>query len=345
MQLYDLFPKDEAPFCTRQIEEFRTDFRGLAVSHNVPLTLSTLLKLSPFIENGVSLFVTTPDNLGYDSVALSYLQEQGILFDLDKKKICHGDLFLDCSANLLGLGKPSMVAELTQTGVKKYQEASPTIPVVSIDDSYVKRLEDYFGTGDGFLRAYQEKISHSIRGKRFLIWGYGKVGKGIARSLLAEGAECLVVDLLAKNIEFAEKKGAIGILPSDEAALRQAVAHTDCLITASGVRSVISNHFLAEVIRDSSLTLVNMGAEDEFGPKFSQDRVLNRKIAFNFILREPTRMKYLDPVFYAHNRSAQLFLQGKLKEGVAVFPKEIDLEIVKEWETIWKIDTKEIFDL
>lgn len=343
MNPYDYFPKKEAPFCTQQIDEFGSCLKGLSVSHNVPLTLSTLLKLLPFTQHGTQLYVTTPASLGYDPKAVQYLTDLGIPFDLDKDQSSQGDIHLDCSANFLNKGNPKVVSELTQTGVQKYRKANLSIPVVSIDDSYTKRLEDYFGTGDGFHRAYQQQIGDQIKGTFFVVWGYGKVGKGITKSLIDAGAKCAVIDLNEKNLAFAETKGAEGILATDTNRFRKAILKAKCLVTATGVPGLVSGSPLAVEIRDSHLLLANMGAEDEFGPLFPTDRVLNKKLAFNFVLEEPTRMKFLDPIFYAHNLSAKLYVEGQLSSGLSPLPREEDLRIVNQWQSYWGIEVEEIF--
>ena len=237
-----------------------------------------------------------------------------------------------------------MIAELTQSGSKLYEHDTRNIPMVSVDLSRVKFLEDHLGTANGFVRAYKEKVNSNLKGKHFIVWGYGKVGSGIVRGLLHEGAQCTVVDVSSKALERASLKGANCVSPSDKNNLIQVIAQADVLVTATGVASCISQSEYGKVIADSDLTLANMGAEDEFGALFSRDRVLHSKLPFNFSLREPTLMKFLDPVFYAHNRCLQLFVEGRLQNGFQGLPPEEDLKIVTEWQTYWGEDVSEIWE-
>lgn len=344
MNIYDVFPKNEAPLCHQQIEEFQGLFQGLSVSHNVPLTLSTLIKILPFTQNSIKLYMTTPDFLGYDPQALEVLKEWKIDFQMEKRASAEGDIFLDCSANFLGLGEPQAIVELTQTGVQLYRNMPPTVPVISIDDSLVKKLEDYFGTGDGFVRAFRQMTGLPLRGKHFVIWGYGKVGKGIARSLLLEGARCSVIDLNPKNLQLAERKGMEPIPGTELIKHLTHILSADCLVTATGVAGLVSQSVIAKDILESKLLLSNMGAVDEFGTLFPKERVLHRKQPLNFCLKEPTLIKFLDPVFYAHNLGAKLFIEGKIPAGIHALPREEDMKIIKTWEKYWNIDVSEILE-
>ena len=179
MNPYDFFKKEEAPLLTRQIDEFSSgDLKGISVTHNTPLLPSALIKLMPFIKNSITLYASTPEHLGYDNRVIDYLRKNKIEFDFSKDKIAKGDIFLDCSANLLHKGNPKAVCELTRTGSIKYRESNLNIPIISVDDSKIKLLEDYLGTGEGFVRAFKETVNTDLVGKHFIIWGYGKVGKG-----------------------------------------------------------------------------------------------------------------------------------------------------------------------
>lgn len=77
--------------------------------------------------------------------------------------------------------------------------------------------------------------------------------------------------------------------------------------------------------------LANMGIYDEFGAHFSDKEVLNHKMPVNFILEEPTPMRYIDPEFYIHNLMALTFLEEQLDKGVHGIPIEQDKSIIARW--------------
>lgn len=48
--------------------------------------------------------------------------------------------------------------------------------------------------------------------------------------------------------------------------------------------------------------------------------------------KEPTRLKYLDPIFYAHNLGAALLLTENFAPGYYPFPEQISEKIIKVWQ-------------
>ena len=345
VEIYKYFKKEDAPLLTRQIEEFNnSNLKQISVGHNTPMMLTAIIKMMPFIKNNIPLYVSTPEFLGYDPKAIEMLNSLGVAFDMGKDICTKGDYFLDCSANLLGKGNPKGVAELTQSGASKYMESNLNIPLISIDDSKLKLLEDYLGTGEGFVRAIKEKVNPNISGKHFVIWGYGKVGKGLVKSLLEENCKCTVVEADKKHYAFAKRHKVDFYLSEEIEAIKKIITSAYCIVTCTGVKDVISTSPFLKTIQNTNLILANMGAEDEFGKAFPAQKILNNKIALNFALHEPTRLKYLDPVFYAHNLCTQLFLEGNISNGFNVFPKEHDMAILKQWSEYWDEDITDILE-
>ena len=337
-----LIPTDEAPFLMKQVEEYRRPaLRGYSIANNTPLTVSAIVKMMPFIKNGFKLRTTTPSFLGRDPEAIRLIQQLGYEFDQDKKGFEGTDIILDCCAELSGIGSAKAFAELTKTGVDVYKRKESSRPVLSVDDSRVKALETFYGTGDGFVRAFKEFVSPELRGTRFLVFGFGKVGKGVVRGLLNNAAVCTVVDVSEKTLRFPAGQGAKKVLYSDIGSISDLLKDHDVLITCTG-----KNHFLsatpwADAITGSRIRLINMGAEDEFGPRFTPERVENGKVPLNFKLKRPTLLKYLDPVFYAHNSVVALYHDGKLAPGLQPLPKDLDARLIKEWHSNWGVDMAE----
>ena len=52
--------------------------------------------------------------------------------------------------------------------------------------------------------------------------------------------------------------------------------------------------------------MVNMGVEDEWGKAVPPERMLNNKEPLNFILEEPTLLKFIDPTMALHNAGMQV---------------------------------------
>lgn len=108
----------------------------------------------------------------------------------------------------------------------------------------------------------------------------------------------------------------------------------------TGVKNLISTCFNKRLFEGK--ILANMGMKDEFGPLFKSEEVLFNKVPINFSLVEPTKMRYLDPIFYAHNYGVEHILSNKLPAGYHSFPKEVDDAIVDEWETIFEEDVSHL---
>ena len=78
--------------------------------------------------------------------------------------------------------------------------------------------------------------------------------------------------------------------------------------------------------------LVNIGAEDEYGPLFPEQSVLNRKVAVNFALEEPTHLRYIETTFALQNAGLEWVLNHPEERGIVVPPEPMQeslLEIVR----------------
>ena len=59
-----------------------------------------------------------------------------------------------------------------------------------------------------------------------------------------------------------------------------------------------------------------MGVEDEYGPGVPDERVLEAKRPVNFILKDPTLMKYIDATMALHNEGAVVLVTGQHPAGL-----------------------------
>lgn len=328
------FPAADTPFLRRQCGDVarRRPFAGLRVLHHVPFTPATVLKLEPLLRGGAELIVSSPGFMTPDEGLVADFVEAGgdwrpreTLADLD----C--DVAMDCAGELSDVVRPRLgVVELTGTGTHRYGEAHSAQPVISIDLSRVKALEAVLGTGEAFVRAYRELTRHTLPGRAFLVFGYGKVGRGIAQHLHASGARIVVVDVDAAGRRDAQAAGFAAVDARNRRAVERAARAAETIVTATGREQVVSRHYDPDCFRGR--TLANMGGADEFGADFDESEVLCAKRPINFFVEHPTRLRYLDPVFYAHNLGAELLRDGRFGPGVHPFPAELSDDIVREWE-------------
>ena len=325
------------PFLQLQLERVKKSkpYKGLKVLQNIPLTFETIVKLEILIEGGADVYTTSPSFMEVDANLLSAFTESGGRF-LTSNQILDQDfdIHLDCAAELLHKKPPKIgTVEITGTGTNKYGEADLSFPVISIDLSPVKYLEGVLGTGEAFVRAFKQLTSENIAHKKFMIFGYGKVGRGMAHYLRKEEAEVIVVEKNEQFLEQARKAGFQCVHAADTYKIETIVKNCFCVATATGRENVISQHYNSSVFKNRYLA--NMGGDDEFGPDFLPEEVMCRKRPINFFIDKPTLLRYLDPVFYAHNMAIDILLLHPFKKGLHPFPAFIADEIVITWQKIF----------
>ena len=330
---YTFYPTSEMPFLQKQkkwaIEA--QPYAGLKILHNLPITTEVLFKIEVLAAGGADVTVTNPSFMAPKPIALNILQDAGIHVQLSGPFDGPFDICLDCCGELLGQVTPRIgTVEITRTGAIRYGSQALPYPVISVDDSKIKQLEAILGTGDAFVRAFQELTEEVIIGRKFMVVGYGKVGQGIAHALRAYTQSIVVVDCHPDAIATARQQGFTVVSASDTDLVEAHVA--DCLgiVTATGRENVISQQFDPQVFRGKYLA--NMGGEDEFGDGFAPHEVMCHKQPINFAIAQPTQMRYIDPVFYAHNAAIDLLRDSQLQPQVHPFPAPFAEEVVDAWE-------------
>ena len=256
------------------------------------------------------------------------------------------DLVLDCAGPFAELHPKIGFVELTRSGVQYYKSAQK--PVYVADSGIVKRIETSLGTGDGYFRALEklgfgaaENTSGAgFEGKKLVVFGSGKVGSGIALQGVRRGCAVSVVTDLKR---FAQSENAMGSAPSsagsaagrcaansmpagdfsavleqngvnvvdchDYPAVSALIENADFVVTATGVKNALAAPELTATLLSTSAILANMGVEDEYGEAIPAEKVLNAKGPLNFILEEPTHLKYIDTSLALHAALAELLVQ------------------------------------
>ena len=331
------FIEDEMSFMAKQLKRVKESkpYKGFSILQNIPFTKETLIKTEILIEGGAEVTITSPSFMDPDPVLVdNFKQSGGIFIEQKKLKDSIFDFHLDCAAELLSFQPPRIgTVEITGTGTNKYRDANATYPIISIDQSVIKNLEGVLGTGEAFLRAFKEITLQDVRNKQFMIFGYGKVGKGMSHYLKNEGANVTIVDLEDSVLEQAASAGFKTIHAKNKTTVESAAKEMFCIATATGRENIISDNY--NTINFKNKFLANMGGDDEFGYNFKDDEVLCKKRPVNFFISTPTLMRYLDPVFYAHNMGIDILLYSNLKDGLHPFPSHIAEEVVLEWTGIF----------
>ncbi|NVK22748.1 MAG: hypothetical protein HWD86_09540 [Kangiellaceae bacterium] len=330
--IFNQYPQTTAPFMHLMFEQATEllPLKGLSIAHNVPLTQTTLLKIACLQASGAELTVTNPSFMQHDQTTLNWLEQHSIPFKSINSIQGEFDFLLDCGAELdENCTARKGIVELTRTGAIRYQQHSRNqVPIVSVDDSRLKCLETCLGTGEGVYRAITELSQYALSQKNILIFGYGKVGVGIAYYFSKISSSVIIVEPCIKKHDIINERGFTAIDGAIRSQVEQAALEADVIITATGLKNIISDNYNHQCF--SNAILANAGAEDEFGYAFEPNQVLANKMPVNFSLVEPTLMAFLDPIFYAHNLACLDILQNST-HGFRPFNSQWDKDIVEQW--------------
>ena len=334
LKYFKHYPETDAPFMHRQLIDWynKRPFTGIRVLHHVPVVPNTLLKIACLIEAGAEVTVTNPSFLSANSQAVASLRAAGVRYVENLHALAEEpfDLYFDCGAELYQtLGAPLMGAvELTASGDQIYRSQSLNFPVISIDPTLTKQLETIFGCAESCHTAIARLTGINPSAKTWIVFGFGKIGRGVAYFCLQHGARVIVVDICEQQRQAAKELGLEAIDPQDRSALQSSVASADIVVTATG-RAASMDAYPHEWFQGK--ILANMGIYDEFGPQFSTEEVLNHKQPINFIIHDPTPMRFIDPEFYMHNIAGLVLIQKLLSNGIHGLPMEIDQPIIHQW--------------
>lgn len=344
------FPDPEYPFLKRQLEHYKQNkpLQGVRILHNMINSFETLLKLEVLAHSGAELTITSchfakhPYQNEVDKVLLA----TGIPF-IPNHSDLHGefDIGMDCSADLLRLARVTFTrgcVELTRVGAIAYEKATLPYPVISVDNSHLKKLECMFGTGESFIRAFASLTNEDLTDRPFVLFGYGKIGKGIVKYLQPFTKNICVVEADEHMRKLAESQGltALGLDNLDR--VRAYTQSAFAIVTATGVPRMLSRYLTAA--DTGTAYLANMGVDDEIGPGFDEARTLFGRAPINFSLKHPTLMRYFDPICYGHNLAAELLVSRDFSNGFHAFPVPEDLPIVSEWAELYGEDLSSILN-
>jgi len=337
--LFETHSKDPYPFLLGESSLGFLDLRGLRIIQNIPLTFESLLKSSSLLASGAELTISIDRSLPVCNNALNFLKNSGLKFAEKKSlKDVACDVVLDCNGGLVNIVDPRLgFVELTGSG--KYKYSSIKKPVINVDDSHTKKLETFFGTGESLVRALVELGSVPIKALKnslVVVFGFGKVGKGIVHELVYHGCHVVLVDSYEKALDLAKNSfGCIDSLhTSNKEKIKEYLKSSLAVVTATGLDGWVSKEYRKEDFANVKI-LANMGAEDEFGSSFQNHEVLNNKFPANFGLREPTKPMFLDPIFFAHNLAAKLLAEETLPFGLNPLDRSWDLSILNAWHSMY----------
>lgn len=318
--LREFYRDDEMPTLLQQAEQWAKTqpLAGLRVLDATPLYRNTLAKFMALLAGGAEVYVPTRSVMPRDPEVVRLVSDFGIRFARKDDPIY--DIVLDCAGQFPRL-KPALGAvELTRTGVARYEHAKT--PVFVADDGLIKRVETILGTGDGFFRAMRRLGYDDFSQRRLLIIGGGKVGQGVMHYARKEGMKVSVADIVNKTGEL---PGDVTFVDANDAdALNAAILRSWCTVTVTGRIGALRHKLRAADVTNSNVLLANLGVEDEYGSEVPRERVLNDKLPLNFILEEPTAMRFIETTMALHNACALELLIADLPHKCLAPPADVE---------------------
>ena len=314
----------EYPSLSAQAERFAVSrpFAGRALLDCTPVFANTLLKYVPLLKGGAELTVGVSERIPHDPAVVRFLGEVGVPVLRDSADAVRMfDVILDCDGSRADIPPRVGVCELTRSGA--YHYAGSRFPVVLVDDSRIKEIETSVGTADGFMRAMSRFGYTDWAGRRVVVFGCGKVGRGVACRCTKAGAAVTVVDRTDIGIRFERARAAAVVDCRDVEAVRAAVKGCDFLVTATGVKGAMKGYGLGPILRErAGIVVAAIGIEDEWLDELDRGRIVNNGVAVNFALDEPTLLRYIDPTMSLSNESAADLLAGVFAAPGIVRPSD-----------------------
>lgn len=316
------------PALYNQMNEWQENkpLKGLSILDATPVFRNTMTKYLALIAAGAKLSVGISDVMPYDSKIVEFLRELGvnIVTPCSKDKF---DIILDCAGSFSEIDASIGYVELTRSGVEKYSRCVK--PIFVADSGNIKKIETMLGTGESLFRALLGLGYDTWKNKNIVVFGSGKVGSGIIMYGYTNGGNITVVTNPKTVFEKIALKCKSVIDYTNVDAVCKAVKDADLIVMATGNKNAIPYPNVINTIINSKALLANMGVEDEFGQTVPTLRVLNNKKPLNFILEEPTHLKYIEATMALHNAGALYMVSNICKGGIINPPPQMELQILE----------------
>ncbi len=320
---------EEYPTLREQTHRWKKSrpLEGMEILDATPIFRNTLLKHLALLSAGARLTLGVSNLLPNDTHLLEALSQTDIPFDRAEAPAPKTyDLILDCAGAFSSREARIGYAELTRSGAQAYAHCPR--PVFMADEGIIKQIETCLGTGESYLRAMKALGHEAWKGRKLVVFGSGKVGTGIILQAFKAGARVFVVtdpataDARVKTCS--EEITDFRDLPSVARTLENAYA----VVTATGTLHALEGRIPAEKLIHSTALLANMGVEDEYGPSIPSERVLEHKAPLNFMLEEPTLLRYIDATMTLHNEGALYLRLHPEAKGQILPPQETEQRLL-----------------
>lgn len=321
------YREEEFPALLHQVKTWGESkpLLGLSILDASPIFFNTFAKYAALIEAGASLRIGMSSALPSSPQAIDFAKSLGIPLIHPDETRDGFDIILDCAAEFRNTPSKFGYVELTRSGVHLYE--SVHAPVWAVDSGRIKQIETSLGTGDGFIRAMKQLGFTNWQGRQLMVFGYGKVGKGIVLQALKEGAHVTVIDICSKREIIPAGVDFISLNHPEK--IQTGLENSFCAVTSTGIKHALQGIIDEKRLMLSPVLLANMGVEDEWGENIPEARVLNGKKPLNFILHDPTSMCYIDPALALHNAGAVELATRSFPPKISIPAPELEQEYIR----------------
>jgi adenosylhomocysteinase len=336
-------------------------FAGVRIGCSLHVTAETANLVRALIAGGAEVALCAPNPLSTQDDVAEALAGYGAevharhgtdpAAGLEAVVATRPQLTMDDGADLVSaLAGEDMIGatEETTTGVIRARSLELGYPLIAIDESRAKDMFDNrYGTGQSTLDGILRATNVLLAGRRVVVVGYGRCGRGVAARAAGAGAQVIVceVDPLAA-LEAA--MDGYEVMPAVEAAERG-----DLFITATGNRGALrAEHF--ERMADGAI-LCNAGHFDveidkvalaglatgrrEVRPQVEEVSLPDGRRLYlladgrvvNLAAAEGHPAAVMDVIFACQALAAEALVRdrGALGPGVHPLPASIDTEVAR----------------
>jgi adenosylhomocysteinase len=342
----------------RERFEREQPFRDVRIGCSLHVTAETANLVRALIAGGAEVALCAPNPLSTQEDVAEGLAAYGAAVHahygedpsagLEAVIASNPQLTMDDGADLVSAlaGEDLLGAtEETTTGVIRARSLELAFPLIAINEGRAKDLFDNrYGTGQSTLDGILRATNVLLAGRRVVVVGYGRCGRGVAARAAGAGAKVVVCEIDPLAALEAAMDG-YDVMPALEAA-----ATGDLFVTATGNKHVLrAEHF--DRMRDGTI-VCNAGHFDveidksalsgerrEVRPQVEEIRMddgrrlylLAQGRVVNLAAAEGHPAAVMDVIFACQALAAEVLVRdaGTLSPGVQPLPEAIDAEVAR----------------
>jgi adenosylhomocysteinase len=295
--------------------------------------------------NGGGNILVTNSSQANNNDVINLLRSVGVEVQLNYHDATDYDYAIDVGGTFSKNPPKSGISEVTRSGYHEYAKNGVKQAIINVDDSKLKLLETFFGNPKSVLRGINQFLGEPesfLKGKKLIIIGFGKIGRGIAR-LFQKYCDISVCDINSEILAKAQNLGfKTYLITENNKTNSDFLIEKDIVITCTGFPQTITNYFIKSALQGK--LLINLGAVDEFGSDYTSEEVfMSKDRPFNFNLDPPTENHYIDAILAGHVEGLRYLATNNVSPGIHSLPENIDENLLKRFKEYNNEDISDLF--